>query len=46
MFIATFIEEVNFVGSGDSDGWVDQNIRDCYPNDSLMIAFQVFDFSL
>jgi hypothetical protein len=42
MFVATLIEEMYFVGSGNGNGGVDGNIRDCDSDDSFVIAFKIF----
>ena len=32
-----------FIGSGDGDGRIDGHIWNCYPNDALVIAFEILD---
>jgi len=45
MLISAFIEEMNFVGSGDGDGRIDGYIRNCNSNDALVVAFEIFYLS-
>ena len=45
MLVSAFVEEMDFVGSGDSDGGVDGNVRDSYADDPLMIVLEVLDLS-
>lgn len=46
MFFPTFIVEMDFVGGSDSNSGVDGNIRDCNPDDLLIIAFEFANLSL
>ena len=46
MFLTTLIVEMNFIGSSDGNGGVDRNIRDCNPDDLLIISFELSDFCL
>lgn len=45
MFVSALIEEVDLVGGGDSDGWIDGYVRDCDPDDALVVIAQVLDLS-
>lgn len=45
MFISTLVEKMYFVGGGDGDGRVDRHIRDSNTDDTLVIAFEIFDLS-
>ena len=44
MLVPTFIEEVDFVGSGDGNGGVDGDVGDSNPNDFLVVLFEFVDF--
>ena len=46
MFVSTLVEEMDFVGSGDGNSWINGHIRDSDSDDSLMIVLEVFDFGL
>ena len=45
MFISTLVEKMYFVGSGDGDGRVDGDVGDSDTDDTLVIAFEIFDLS-
>ena len=45
VLVSTLIEEMNFVGSGDGNSWIDGDVGDCDSGDSFMIVLEVFDFS-
>ena len=45
VLVSTLIEEMNFVGSGDGDSWIDGDIRNCDSDDSFVVVLEVFDFS-
>lgn len=46
MFVAGFVEEMDFIGGGDGDGGVDGDVGDSNANDALMIALEIPDLSL
>ena len=46
VFVSAFVEEVDFVGSCDSDRGVYGNVAHCYPDDTLVVPFEVPDLGL
>ena len=46
VLVATFIEEVDFVGGGDGDCGIDGHIGDGNSDDPLVVVLQVFDLGL
>ena len=46
MLIATFVEKVYFVGSGDGNGGVDGHVGDGDADDALVVALEVLDLGL
>ena len=45
MFVPAFVEQVDLVRSCDGNGGVDWHVGDCYPDDPLVVALEVFDLS-
>ena len=43
MFLATFVEKMDFVGCSDSYGRVDRNVGDCDSDDTFMTVLQLLD---
>lgn len=43
VFVSALIEEMNLVGSGDGDSGIHLYVRNRYPNDPLLVCFQVLD---
>ena len=45
MLLSTFIEKMNFVGSGNSNGRIDRHIGNSNSNDLLIVLLKFTDFS-